>query len=149
MIDQITIRVAKPNDLASLVNFNQLMASETENKMLDQETLTQGVGNLIKDSNKGFYLVAESNHQVIGSLMVTTEWSDWRNATFWWIQSVYVVPEHRRKGIYAKLYSYVKTLAEKQNICGFRLYVEKDNEIAQKTYQSLGMMESHYLMFEE
>ena len=149
MTEQVKIRVAKQRDVTSLVNFNQLMASETENKMLDQATLEKGVGNLINDTNKGFYLVAEINHQVIGSLMVTTEWSDWRNATFWWIQSVYIVPEYRRKGIYAKLYTHVKALAEQQNVCGFRLYVEKDNEIAQKTYLSLGMLESHYLMFEE
>lgn len=150
MLEQVNIRVAEQSDLASLVNFNQLMASETEDKTLDEQILGKGVANLISDKNKGFYLVAEINQQVVGSLMVTTEWSDWRNAIFWWIQSVYIVPSHRRKGVYAKLYTQVKALAEQQdNVCGFRLYVEKDNLVAQKTYQALGMQESHYLMFEE
>ena len=141
--------MAEPSDLESLVNFNQLMAWETEQKKLDENTLKKGVAALIADDNKGFYLVAEQHAQVIGSLMVTTEWSDWRNAVFWWVQSVYVTPDYRRKGIYAHLYAQVKTLAEQQNVCGFRLYVEKENIIAQKTYVSLGMVESHYLMFEE
>lgn len=150
MGEEVNIRVASQSELASLVSFNQQMALETENKTLDEQVLTKGVANLINDSNKGFYLVAEINQQVVGSLMVTTEWSDWRNATFWWIQSVYIVPSQRRKGVYAKLYQQVKNLAEQQeDVCGFRLYVEKDNLIAQKTYQSLGMQESHYLMFEE
>ncbi|MFT5839128.1 MAG: ribosomal protein S18 acetylase RimI-like enzyme [Flavobacteriales bacterium] len=142
--------MAIPSDLESLVNFNQLMAWETEHKKLDENTLKKGVAALISDDNKGFYLVAEQNAQVVGSLMVTTEWSDWRNAVFWWIQSVYITPDYRRKGIYAQLYSQVKTLAEQQqNVCGFRLYVEKDNIVAQKTYLSLDMVESNYLMFEE
>ena len=105
---------------------------------------------LINDENKGFYLVAEKNSQVLGSLMVTTEWSDWRNGVFWWVQSVYISPDFRRQGIYAQLYAQVKTLADQQpNVCGFRLYVETENIIAQKTYESLGMQQSHYLMYEE
>lgn len=144
------IRVAAAQDLEALVKFNQLMAWETEQKRLDTNVLTQGVNALIIDRNKGFYLVAEQAEQVVGSLMVTTEWSDWRNGTFWWVQSVYIAPEYRRQGIYAKLYAQVKSLAENsQDVCGFRLYVEKDNLIAQKTYESLGMQESHYLMYEE
>ncbi len=112
--------------------------------------LTKGVSALIVDDNKGFYLVAEQNDIVVGSLMVTTEWSDWRNGVFWWVQSVYITPDFRRQGIYAQLYAQVKTLAEQQhNVCGFRLYVEKENLIAQKTYESLGMQPTHYLMYEE
>ncbi len=150
MTEQISLRVAEKDDLNLLVSFNQLMAKETEGKVLDQNILSKGVGNLIADKSKGFYLVAELDGQVVGSLMVTTEWSDWRNAVFWWIQSVYVLPQQRRKGVYAKLYAKVKSLAEQQkDVCGFRLYVEKENLVAQKTYQSLGMHESHYLMFEE
>ena len=126
------------------------MAWETEQKKLDEVVLSKGVLALIEDSNKGFYLVAEQNSRVVGSLMVTTEWSDWRNAVFWWIQSVYIAPDYRRQGIYAQLYAQVKALAEKQqDVCGFRLYVEKENLIAQKTYESLGMEQSHYLMYEE
>jgi ribosomal protein S18 acetylase RimI-like enzyme len=142
--------VAEQSDLGSLVNFNQLMAWETEQKKLDEITLSQGVAALIADANKGFYLVAEQHGQVVGSLMVTTEWSDWRNGVFWWVQSVYISPDYRRQGIYGQLYAQVKTLAEQQqNVCGFRLYVEKENVIAQKTYEFLGMEQSHYLMYEE
>jgi ribosomal protein S18 acetylase RimI-like enzyme len=149
-LEQVNIRVAEQSDLASLVNFNQLMAWETEQKKLDESTLSSGVAALIADDKKGFYLVAQHNAQVVGSLMVTTEWSDWRNGVFWWIQSVYISPDYRRRGVYAKLYAQVKTLAEQQHdVCGFRLYVEKENIIAQKTYESLGMQQSHYLMYEE
>jgi ribosomal protein S18 acetylase RimI-like enzyme len=150
ILKQIDIRVAEQSDLASLINFNQLMAWETEQKKLDECTLSKGVSALIADHNKGFYLVAEQNAKVVGSLMVTTEWSDWRNGVFWWVQSVYISPDYRRQGIYAQLYAQVKTLAEQQlDVCGFRLYVEKENLIAQKTYESLGMEQSHYLMYEE
>lgn len=147
---QISIRVANRQDLAALVNFNQSMALETENKKLDSDVLNKGVGALMADPNKGFYLVAEQNAQVVGSLMVTTEWSDWRNAVFWWIQSVYILPQNRRQGIYGLLYAKVKELAEQDgNVCGLRLYVEKENVIAQRTYEALGMEQSHYLMYEE
>ena len=146
----IKIRTAVISDLDALVNFNQSMAKETENKELDNKVLQSGVGALIDDPTKGFYLVAEQDSQVVGSLMVTNEWSDWRNAVFWWVQSVYILPQFRRKGIYAKLYEEVKSLAKQDgNVCGWRLYVEKVNIIAQQTYKALGMDESHYLMFEE
>jgi len=147
---KINIRVAKQSDVGALVKFNQLMAWETEQKKLDEDILCKGVSALIADENKGFYLVAEQSDQVVGSLMVTTEWSDWRNGVFWWVQSVYISPDFRRQGIYAQLYAQVKVLAEQQqNVCGFRLYVEKENRIAQKTYESLGMYATHYLMYEE
>ena len=150
MSKTIDIRVAKHSDVESLVKFNQLMAWETEQKKLDEDILFNGVSALISDNNKGFYLVAEQNDEVAGSLMVTTEWSDWRNGVFWWVQSVYISPDFRRQGIYAQLYAQVKILAEKQqDVCGFRLYVEKENLIAQKTYESLGMQPTHYLMYEE
>lgn len=143
------MRVSKVTDLSTLVEFNQMMAFETEQKKLDEAILTKGVAALLEDKSKGFYLVAEQEGKVVASLMVTTEWSDWRNSTFWWIQSVYVVPEARRQGLYSALYNQVKKLAQTQDVCGFRLYVEKENIVAQKTYESLGMSESHYLMFEE
>ena len=149
-MEKINIRVAQPADVKLLVKFNQLMAWETEQKQLDEDILTKGVSALIVDENKGFYLVAEQNDIVVGSLMVTTEWSDWRNGVFWWVQSVYITPDFRRQGIYAQLYAQVKILAAQQhNVCGFRLYVEKENLIAQKTYESLGMQPTHYLMYEE
>jgi ribosomal protein S18 acetylase RimI-like enzyme len=148
-LSEIVIRMAEESDLHALVKFNQCMAQETEQKKLDQNVLTKGVAALIADKNRGFYLVAQLDNQLLGSLMVTTEWSDWRNGTFWWIQSVYIMPDFRRQGIYANLYQQVKSLARSQDVCGFRLYVEKDNMVAQKTYESLGMSASHYLMYEE
>ncbi len=146
----ISIRRATASDLTSLVSFNQSMALETEDKPLDEALLSAGVNRVLSSEDKGFYLVAEAEGDVIGSLMVTFEWSDWRNATFWWVQSVYVVPQWRRKGVYSALYQQVQSLAQTaEGVCGYRLYVEKDNLVAQATYKKLGMDESHYLMFEQ
>jgi ribosomal protein S18 acetylase RimI-like enzyme len=147
----ISIRFANQGDIEALVQFNLLMARETEAKELNPATLTQGVGTLIANEQNGFYVVAETAEQrVVGSLLVTYEWSDWRNGLFWWIQSVYVDANFRRSGIYRRMYEFVKQrAAEKGGVCGFRLYVEKENSVAQKTYQSLGMKETHYLMYEE
>ena len=98
----------------------------------------------------GFYVVAENSGGVVGTLMITTEWSDWRDGLFWWIQSVYVSPDFRRKGIYRQMYQYIRSLAsENADICGYRLYVEKDNTIAQQTYETLGMAETDYLLYEQ
>lgn len=144
-----TIRRAQPTDLESLVHFNQTMAMETESKTLDATTLTRGVNAVLSDANLGFYLVAETDGKVAGSLMITREWSDWRAADFWWIQSVFVAPEFRRQGVYRALYDGVIRLAKKQNnVCGIRLYVEQDNLKAQQTYRALGMGESHYRLYE-
>jgi GNAT superfamily N-acetyltransferase len=107
------------------------------------------VQTLLQSETRGFYLVAEQGSEIVGSLMVTYEWSDWRNSNFWWVQSVYVRPENRRQGIYSALYSEVKSRANTTaGVCGYRLYVEKDNIVAQQTYQKLDMHESHYLMYE-
>ena len=100
------------------------------------------------DENKGFYVVAESEGRIVGGLMITYEWSDWRNTNVWWIQSVYVVPELRRTGIFSSMYSFIKKEAEKQNAAGLRLYVEKSNSKAQNTYETLGMKSEHYTMYE-
>lgn len=149
-LEEITIRVAKSAEARSLVEFNQAMALETEGKTLNPEILTSGVEAVFKNQDKGFYVVAESAGEIVGGLMVTYEWSDWRNAWFWWIQSVYIMPDFRGKRIYSKLYEFVKSLArEKENVCGFRLYVEKENSNAQKVYEKLGMEASYYLMYEE
>ncbi|WP_420820556.1 GNAT family N-acetyltransferase [Saliniradius amylolyticus] len=143
------IRPATLDDVSALVDFNQLMARETEGKTLNPDTLSAGVRQLVDTPAFGFYLVAEQDDQIVGSLMVTYEWSDWRNGLFWWIQSVYVKPENRRQGIYSGLYHEVQRLGEQAgNVCGYRLYVEKENTQAQATYEHLGMVESHYLMYE-
>ena len=145
-----SIRLATLEDAQSIANFNINMARETEDMQLIPEVILAGAQRLIKDSTFGYYLVAETDNQIIGSLMVTTEWSDWRNGQFWWIQSVYVVPEWRRKGLYRSLYEKVKNLAESNdNICGFRLYVERENTIAQSTYENVGMYETHYNLYKE
>lgn len=147
---EIVIRIARAEDAASLVNFNQAMALETEGKSLDAETLKNGVEAVFADQRKGFYVVAESDSQIVGGLMITYEWSDWRNRWFWWIQSVYILPEFRGKHIYSKLYAFVKNAAHaEKDVYGFRLYVEKENTKAQKVYEKLGMESSHYLMYEE
>lgn len=144
------IRKAKSSDSASLVDFNQRMALETEGKQLDAAVLIPGVQAVFSDPNKGFYVVAEENGEIRGGLLVTFEWSDWRNKWFWWIQSVYIVPEARGKSIYSRLYEFVKAEAAKQgDVCGFRLYVERENAHAQKVYEKLGMRNSVYFMYEE
>jgi GNAT superfamily N-acetyltransferase len=125
------------------------MAQETEGLELNIDRLQRGVKALFNDPFKGVYYVAEINGEIVGQLMITYEWSDWRNATFWWIQSVYVHPEFRKQGIFRFLYQHIEALAKQRgDVCGLRLYVEKENERAQKTYESLGMKSSHYQMME-
>lgn len=144
------IRIADAADAAALIEFNQAMAFETEQKRLDPELIKGGVEAVFADDRKGFYLVAEEDGAVIGGLMITYEWSDWRSKWFWWIQSVYVVPKARGRAIYSSMYAFVKNLAERKgDVCGFRLYVEKDNLHARTVYEKLGMEASHYLMYEE
>lgn len=146
----MNIRVAATGDIDSLVEFNQAMALETEGKSLDPDTLRSGVAAVFMDDKKGFYVVAEDSSEIIGGLMVTYEWSDWRAAWFWWIQSVYILPQARGKAIYSRMYDFVKTkAAESGDVCGFRLYVEKENAHAQKIYEKVGMDGSNYLMYEE
>jgi ribosomal protein S18 acetylase RimI-like enzyme len=128
------------------------MALETERKELAKQKIESGVRGLINNPQYGFYLVAEEprENRVVGSLMITYEWSDWRNGLFWWIQSVYVIPEFRRRGVYRAMYHKVKELASGDpGVCGFRLYVEKENHTARQTYRDLGMSETNYRMFEE
>ena len=136
-------------DLEPLVRFNLAIAMETEAKQLDAEVLRRGLTTLMENEQLGFYLVAESAGEVIGSLMVTKEWSDWRNGVFWWIQSVYVAAPFRRRGVYRALYEQVQQRAANHNVCGFRLYVERNNVVAQKTYESMGMHETPYKMYEQ
>lgn len=143
------IRKAKPSEINSIVAFQQKMAMETESLELDTAILTKGVQAVFDDSSKGIYYVAIKDEKTIASLLITYEWSDWRNGQVYWIQSVYVLPEHRGKGVYKQMYLHLKEEVEKSpNIRGLRLYVEKDNQIAQKVYAKLGMDGEHYKMFE-
>jgi GNAT superfamily N-acetyltransferase len=144
----ILIRKAKPSDAASIVDFQLRMALETENIELIPEIVTKGVDAVFQDQSKGQYYVADSGGKIVASLLITYEWSDWRNCNVWWIQSVFVIPEFRRNGIFRKMYSYIKQLAEEQDIAGLRLYVETKNSGAQKTYEALGMNSEHYAFYE-
>jgi GNAT superfamily N-acetyltransferase len=150
MQDQVKIRAALPPDTATLVDFNLRMARETEDKRLDLEVLTSGVNAVLEDPTRGFYLVAEIAGKVVGSLMVTTEWSDWRNGAFWWIQSVYVLPELRKHGVFRALYEEARErAANSAGVCGCRLYVERDNTTAQAVYARRGLIETNYKVFED
>lgn len=150
MPEEVLIRTGQESDSAALIDFNIAMARETEDKRLPVEVVSAGVHTLLTEPQYGFYVLAEKGGEIAGSLMVTTEWSDWRNGEFWWIQSVYVRPHLRRQGIYRKLYEYVKArAADKGDVCGFRLYVERENTVAQEAYSRLGMEETAYKMFEE
>lgn len=143
------IRRANFNDLERIVEFNYNLAFETEEKKLNKEVLYKGVEALLQDENKGVYNVCEVDGKVIGQIMYTYEWSDWRNGVFIWVQSVYVDKEHRERGIFKALYNHIKNMCDKdENICGIRLYVEKENHTAQNTYKALGMEECRYYMFE-
>ena len=125
------------------------MALETENLILDSKTIKEGVTAVFSDPSKGYYFVAEENGKVIGSLLTTFEWSDWRNGTVLWIQSVYVLPEHRKKGVYRILYSHIKSMVEQDNnLKGIRLYAEKSNTTAQIVYKAMEMTDEHYLLYE-
>jgi ribosomal protein S18 acetylase RimI-like enzyme len=150
MKDKLRCRIAEPKDAETLTGFILAMARETEAKALADQVVSSGVTNLINTPRHGFYVVAEKDTGICGSLMITSEWSDWRNKSFWWIQSVYVRPGHRRQGVYKTLYEYIKTKAiEDLNVCGLRLYVEQNNSIAKKTYKSLGMHLTPYHIYEE
>ena len=150
MPQEILIRFAEIRDVSVITKFNRAMALETEQKELIPEVISKGVNKLLNNPNLGFYVIAERGNEVIGSLMVTTEWSDWRNGMFWWVQSVYIEPNERRKGIYTELYNFIRESANNNpSICGFRLYVEKENTLAQNAYEALGMMETDYRIYEE
>ena len=146
----LAFRRGELRDAQTIAAFNAAMALETEGRALIPEVIGAGVRRLIGMPSLGFYLVAECEGALIGCLMITNEWSDWRDGLFWWIQSVYVRPEFRRQGVYRRMYEHVRALAQADaSVCGFRLYVEKDNEAAHATYSSLGMKATHYLIYEE
>lgn len=142
------IRRATPDDAPTIARFNIDMARESENIALNPATVEQGVRAALADENKAIYFVAEVGGRLAGQLMITHEWSDWRNGDIWWIQSVYVHPDFRRRGIFRALYRFVETQARASGAVKLRLYVERDNHSAQRTYESLGMHVSHYLLME-
>jgi len=148
--NDIAVRAAQSSDLEFIVACNRAMAAETEDAGLDEAVLQRGISYLLAHPAEGFYLVAEKQGALAGTLMVTFEWSDWRAGRFWWIQSVYVKPQNRRQGVYSALHEAVRTQARTDDLsCGIRLYVERDNTTAQHTYRQIGMFETHYRLYEE
>lgn len=144
-----TLREARPADAELIARYNSAMAEETEGRALDPAIVNPGVAAVMDDPDKGRYWVAELDDKVVGQIMVTWEWSDWRNGMQWWIQSVYVHPDYRRRGVFAALYRYVETLARANpDVCGLRLYVENENTRAQQTYVALGMTQPGYRVME-
>lgn len=145
----LSIRRALPADAAIVAEFNRLLALESEGKTLEANVLAAGVAAGLADPNKGVYFLAEENSAPIGQIMYTTEWSDWRNGWFWWIQSVYVCAEARRRGVFRALYEHVYQAARADGqVIGLRLYVEGNNHTAQETYRRMGMESAGYLLFQ-
>ncbi|MCA9471732.1 MAG: GNAT family N-acetyltransferase [Nitrospirales bacterium] len=152
--NDIVVRRAVQADIPLLVEFNAAMARETEERSLNLETLEAGIQGVFEDPSRGFYLVGEipqeQTYPVLGGqLLITYEWSDWRNGNFWWIQSVYVHQNWRKQGIFRALYRYVLTQAQaRADVCGVRLYVEKNNALAQTVYAKMGLHATSYRFLE-
>jgi GNAT superfamily N-acetyltransferase len=146
---QIHIRRAQDSDLNPIARFQVAMAWETEHCKLDQGTVLKGVEAVLNNNALGVYYVAVAENQVVGSLLTTFEWSDWRNGTVVWLQSVYVDPRFRKQGVYGALYTHIKTLiAADESLKGIRLYVDESNKQARQVYSHLGMDGDHYSVFE-
>jgi len=146
----VRVRTAELKDVEAIAELNLAMAWETEHVNLSQATLTRGIQGVLDDPGHGFYVVAESDGQVVGCLLITFEWSDWRCGLFWWIQSLYIRPLFRRRGIFRRLHEFVKTEAlHRSEVCGIRLYVEQSNHVAQHAYQQIGMHPRSYRMYEQ
>lgn len=149
MANDVAIRAARMEDAEAIAQFNCALAWETEEEELDLPTVTRGVRRFLEGAGAGFYVIAEIDARVIGCLMITHEWSDWRDGNLWWIQSVYVEAEARRRGVFRALFAAVTERSEADgDVRGIRLYVERDNERAQQTYQSLGMKKKPYHVYE-
>lgn len=148
-MDHIIIERADKKYIDSIAEFQIKMAMETEQMQLDRDTVQKGVRRMFDEPERGFYMVARNDlDELVGSLLILKEWSDWRNADVWWIHSVYIVPGMRGKGIFTNLYERIKEMASQEKVKGLRLYVDKQNFHAQKIYHKLGMTNQHYEMFE-
>ncbi len=149
MIATIRVRLATPADAATIAGHNAAMALETEGRALDASVLRAGVEAVLCDRDRGVYYLAERRGTVAGQMLVTREWSDWRNAWFWWIQSVYVLPTERRHGVYRRLHEHVRAAAvARGDVCGLRLYVERENHAAQAVYRRVGLSPANYALYE-
>lgn len=146
----IKIRSATLADARTIADFNYSMAVETEHRCLNPKRLLRGVKSLLGDRSKGFYILAEVGGIVVGQLMITYEWSDWRCGNFWWVQSVYVTKEFRRAGVFKTLFRWIEKQARKDSsVCGLRLYAERSNKHARQAYERLGMKKTGYNLFEK
>ena len=153
VLDHLNVRLARPEDAATVTSFSAAMALETEGRRLDLDRLHDGTIALLESPDRGFFMVAEleqaDDRQLLGQLMITYEWSDWRNGAFWWIQSVYVDPAWRRRGVFRRMHETVMATAKTSpNVCGVRLYVEESNGAAQAVYRRVGLTPSSYAIFE-
>jgi ribosomal protein S18 acetylase RimI-like enzyme len=153
IIDDLNVRLAKREDAETIASFSAAMALETEGRRLDPDRLHEGTIALLESPDRGFFMVAElkqpNTRQIVGQLMITYEWSDWRNGSFWWIQSVYVDPTWRRQSVFRQMHEAVMASAKTgPNVCGVRLYVEESNGLAQAVYRRVGLTPSSYAMFE-
>jgi len=149
MESDVVVRLGEPDDADTLAQFNIAMARDTEDKRLDPPTVAQGVRAVLAHREYGFYVVAALGGEVVGSLLITFEWSDWRSGLFWWIQSLYVKPDFRRRGVLKQLYRYVTARASREtNVCGIRLYAEQSNRVAHRAYTTLGMQKTNYHIYE-
>jgi GNAT superfamily N-acetyltransferase len=153
VLDHLNVRLARPDDAATIASFSAAMALETEGRRLDLDRLHLGTIALLESPDRGFFMVAEldqaDDRQLLGQLMITYEWSDWRNGAFWWIQSVYVHPDWRRQSIFRRMHETVMATAKTSpNVCGVRLYVEESNGTAQAVYRKVGLTPSSYAIFE-
>lgn len=150
MENEVVVRRADASDAAVIAEFNRAMARETEGVNLDPDTVHSGVVRLLRQPEYGFYLVAEVSKNVVACLLITCEWSDWRDGVCWWIQSVYVEPDYRRQGIFRRMFGQVESLAQSDaSVIGLRLYVEENNTGARYTYESLGMAKTPYHLYEK
>ena len=149
-MNELAIRAAAPGDLETIVDFNARLAEESEGILLDRARLRDGVREVLSNPARGSYYVACVGGGIVGQMMHTREWSDWRNGDIWWIQSVYVHPDHRRRGVCRALYEHMKALtASKPDVVGLRLYVEGGNATAQATYATLGMRMAGYVVMQD
>jgi GNAT superfamily N-acetyltransferase len=150
MPNEVQVRIAEIEDIGTIADLNIAMAWETERKQLDPSTIRRGVRAVLDDSDYGFYVVADSDGEVVGCLLITFEWSDWRSSLFLWIQSLYVRPPFRRRGVFKQLHDFVKARAlHRPEVCGMRLYVEQSNHVAQHAYRQIGMRPTTYQIYEE
>ena len=149
MVTDIFVREAEQSDVSTLIEYNLSLADETESTSLDKNILRLGIEKAL-ELNDCRYLVAELDNKIVGQTMLTPEWSDWRNGVIWWMQSVYVNPDYRKRGVFQSILKYIENLAEKTlEVKALRLYVMDDNQIARRAYQNLGIKNSNYLVYEK